>query len=55
MATIILIEGILILENDDLRGMANVKVFCDCDVEVAPARLLERDRASFDWKYGREP
>jgi hypothetical protein len=22
---------ILVLENDDQRGMANVKVFCDCD------------------------
>ena len=30
---------ILVLENDDQRGMANVKVFCDCDdvtIEIAP-------------------
>lgn len=33
MATII-----LVLENDDQRGMANVKVFCDCDVDAAIER-----------------
>jgi uridine kinase len=53
--TIILVEGILVLENDDLRSLADLKVFCDCDPDLVAERRLERDRASFAWKYGGEP
>jgi len=53
--SIILVEGILLLDNDDLRGTADLKVFCDCDIELVVERRMARDPARFDWKYGGEP
>ena len=53
-SAIIIVEGILILEHDDLRNMASLKVFCDCDPDLVAERRLARDRASFTWKYGGE-
>ncbi len=50
--SIILVKGILLLENDDLHGMAYLKVFCDCDIELVAERRMAQDRARFDWKYG---
>lgn len=53
--SIILVEGILVLENDELRDMVDLTVFCDCDIDSAGERRIMRDRANKgEWKYGGE-
>jgi len=36
-------------------GVEDLKVFCDCDIELVVERRMARDPARFDWKYGGEP
>ena len=53
--SVIFVEGILVLENDELCVMADLTVFCDCDIDSAGERRLIRDRANKgEWKYGGE-
>ncbi|MBN2585279.1 uridine kinase [Patescibacteria group bacterium] len=40
---IILIEGILILENSDIRELFDLKIFVDVDADIRLARRLKRD------------
>ncbi|OGB74875.1 uridine kinase [candidate division Kazan bacterium RIFCSPHIGHO2_01_FULL_49_10] len=40
---IIIIEGILILENADIRHLFDLKIFIDVDADIRLARRLERD------------
>lgn len=40
---VIIIDGILILENERLRDMMNVKVYVDTDADVRILRRVERD------------
>lgn len=41
---IIIIEGILVLENEELTNLMDLKVFVDTDADIRLTRLLERDR-----------
>ena len=40
---VLVIDGILILEDPDLRDMMNIKVFVDTDADVRILRRIERD------------
>ena len=42
-APIIIIEGILVLENEELTNLMDLKVFVDTDADIL-TRLVERDR-----------
>ena len=41
---IIIIEGILVLENEELTNLMDLKVFVDTDADIRLTRLIERDR-----------
>ena len=41
---IIIIEGILVLENEELTNLMDLKVFVDTDADIRLTRLVERDR-----------
>lgn len=43
-APIIIIEGILVLENEELTNLMDLKVFVDTDADIRLTRLVERDR-----------
>lgn len=43
-APIVIIEGILVLENEELTNLMDLKVFVDTDADVRLTRLVERDR-----------
>ena len=43
-APIIVIEGILVLENEALTQLMDMKVFVDTDADIRLTRLIERDR-----------
>jgi uridine kinase len=40
---VIIIEGILILENPDIRDLFDLKIFVDVDSDIRLARRLKRD------------
>ncbi len=40
---VILLEGILVLENPDLRNRMNIRIFVDCDEDERLIRRLRRD------------
>lgn len=42
-AKVIIIEGILLFENRDLRDIMDIKVFVDTDSDIRLARRIERD------------
>lgn len=42
--SIVIIEGILVLENEELTNLMNLKVFVDTDADIRLTRLVERDR-----------
>ena len=41
---IIIIEGILVLENEELTNLMDLKVFIDTEADIRLTRLVERDR-----------
>ena len=41
---IILVEGILVLENIELSDLMDIKIFVDTDADIRLTRLIERDR-----------
>lgn len=43
-APIIVIEGILVLENEALAQLMDMKIFVDTDADIRLTRLIERDR-----------
>lgn len=43
-APIIIIEGILVLENEELTNLMDLKIFVDTDADIRLTRLIERDR-----------
>lgn len=43
-APIIVIEGILVLENKDLTNLMDIKVFVDTDSDIRLTRLIQRDQ-----------
>lgn len=43
-APIVVIEGILVLENEELTNLMDLKVFVDTDADIRLTRLIERDR-----------
>lgn len=42
-STVILLEGILVLENVELRNRMNIRIFVDCDEDERLIRRLRRD------------
>lgn len=40
---IVIVEGILVLENEELRNLMDMKVFVDCDGDVRLKRRITRD------------
>lgn len=42
-APIIIIEGILVLENEELFNLMDIKIFVDTDADIRLTRLLDRD------------
>jgi uridine kinase len=44
-ADVVIVEGILVLHIEDIRGMLNMKVFVDTDDDVRLARRIQRDVA----------
>ena len=40
---IVIVEGILVLENEELRNLVDMKVFVDCDGDVRLKRRITRD------------
>ena len=38
-----IVEGILVLENEELRNLMDMKVFVDCDGDVRLKRRITRD------------
>ena len=42
-APIVLLEGILVLENAELRGRMDIRIFVDCDEDERLIRRLRRD------------
>lgn len=42
-APIIIIEGILILENEELTNLMDIKIFVDTDPDIRLTRLIDRD------------
>jgi uridine kinase len=40
---VILIEGILVFVNSDMRRLMNMKIFVDCDADIRFIRRLDRD------------
>jgi uridine kinase len=42
-AKIIIVEGILIFENEELRNLMDIKIFVDTDADVRILRRIERD------------
>lgn len=43
-APIIVLEGILVLENEELAQLMDIKIFVDTDADIRLIRLLERDQ-----------
>lgn len=43
-APIVIIEGILVLENEELTDLMDLKIFVDTDADIRLTRLVERDR-----------
>lgn len=43
-AKVIVLEGILVLENEELSNLMDLKVFVDTDADIRLTRLIERDR-----------
>lgn len=43
-APILLIEGMLVLENEALKDMMDLKIFVDTDADIRLTRLIQRDR-----------
>ena len=43
-APIVVIEGILVLENEELTNLMDLKVFIDTEADIRLTRLVERDR-----------
>ncbi len=43
-APIIIIEGILVLENEELSNLMDIKIFVDTDSDIRLTRLIDRDR-----------
>ncbi|MDU5214728.1 MAG: uridine kinase [Finegoldia magna] len=41
--SIVIVEGILVLENEELRNLMDMKVFVDCDGDVRLKRRITRD------------
>lgn len=52
-APIVVIEGILVLENEELTNLMDLKVFVDTDADIRLTRLVERDQKErgLDLKY----
>lgn len=44
-APIIVLEGILILENEELNNLMDIKVFVDTDADIRLLRIIQRDTA----------
>lgn len=42
-APIIIVEGILVLENEELRELMDIKIFVDTDADIRLTRLIDRD------------
>lgn len=42
-APIIIIEGILVLENEELTNLMDIKIFVDTDSDIRLTRLIDRD------------
>ncbi len=40
---VVIVEGILVLTNPELRKLMDIKVFVDCDSDVRLARVIQRD------------
>ena len=45
---VIILEGILVLEDEHLRNLMDIKVFVDTDADVRILRRLERDMKTRD-------
>lgn len=43
-APIIIVEGILVLENEELSNLMDIKIFVDTDSDIRLTRLIDRDR-----------
>lgn len=43
-APIIVVEGILVLENEELVNLMDIKIFVDTDSDIRLTRLIERDQ-----------
>ncbi len=43
-APIIVLEGILVLENEELADLMDIKIFVDTDSDIRLTRLIERDQ-----------
>ena len=43
-APIIVIEGMLVLENEELANLMDIKIYVDTDADIRLTRLIERDR-----------
>lgn len=43
-APVIIIEGILVLENEELANLMDIKIFVDTDADIRLTRLIERDK-----------
>lgn len=40
---VIIVEGILIFENEDLRNLMDIKIFVDTDADIRLCRRIKRD------------
>ena len=50
---VIIVEGILIFENEDLRNLMDIKIFVDTDADIRLCRRIKRDvnkREGARWK-----
>lgn len=50
---VIIVEGILIFENEDLRNLMDIKIFVDTDADIRLCRRIKRDvnkRGGARWK-----
>ena len=49
---VIIVEGILIFENEDLRNLMDIKIFVDTDADIRLCRRIKRDVNNGDarWK-----
>lgn len=45
-ADVVIVEGILVLAMEEIRGQLNMKIYVDTDDDVRLARRIQRDVAS---------